>query len=135
MSMKSTIRKIVSISLLFGFFFIAKAQEGDSTVILPHPVALWLLERHKLAESLEVRMNIKDSTITVLKIRIENRDLIIVEFKASKIEYEEIIESVKVERDTWKKDSDIKDKVVKKLKFHRVLLSIGILLVTVLSFL
>ncbi len=133
--MKSTIKRIViGFSLLIAFF-IAEAHDGDSTVVLPHHVALWLLERHKLAESLEVRMDLKDSMIVVLNTRIENKDSIIVEFKASKIEYKKVIESVKVERDTWKKDSDMKDEVIKKLKFHKAMLAIGIVMITVLSLL
>lgn len=133
--MKNTIRGIlISFSLLVALS-IAEAQEEDSTVVLPHPVALWLLERHKLAESLEVRINLKDSMIVVLNTRVENRDSIIVEFKAGKIEYEKVVESVKIERDTWKKDSDMKDEVVKKLKLHRAALAVVVVLITILSFL
>ena len=112
--------------------------------IVPRPnlrVILVAMDKNKQLDFVAVGDITTDAFILLKDVTVEDADahnhnnpMICMRF-GDKIEYEEVIKSVKIERDTWKKDSDIKDKVVKKLKFHRVLLAIGIFIVTVLSLL
>ena len=118
--MKNTIIK------LFIFFFILNlpyenlmAQEKDSVVVLPHSVALWYLERHELSKTLEVKVSLRDSIIIVYESRIDLKDSVIVKERATTRNYRKIIKSLEKSKDTYKKDGEVKDKTIKKVKTQR----------------
>lgn len=127
---------------LFLFFIITNlpyeyvmAQSGDSTVVLKHNVAVWYLERHKLAETLEVKLSIRDSIIIIQDTRIDRKDSIIRKERLSKKEYRKIIKSLEKSKDTWKKDSQVKEKEIKKVKMQRNVFGILTIVITILALL
>ena len=75
---------IISINFLFS-------QEKEKVVILPHRIAVKVLSDLETKDNLEIRINIKDSIISVLS---QNRlvsDSIISTFKLNQRDYRKII--------------------------------------------
>ena len=125
---------------LFVFLFVINlpykdlmAQEKDSVVVLPHHIALWYLERHELSKTLEVKMSLRDSIITVYQSRIGIKDSIIRKERASSKKYRKIVKSMEKSKDVYKKDGEVKDKTIKKIKNQRNGLGILVIIVTILA--
>ena len=131
--MKKIIKLLVFLFVINMPYKELMAQEKDSVVVLPHRVALWYLEEHELAKTLQVKLSLRDSTIIVYVKRIDKKDSVIIEERLNTKRYRKIIKSMEKSKDTWKKDSQAKDKTIKKVKNQRNGLGILAIILLILA--
>lgn len=139
--MSSKVRRLFILSLLLVVVIDIFPQEQDSVVVLPYKIASKVLADLEIKDNLELKLNIKDSTIIVLQEKINAQDSLLSLFKLNEKDYKKVIrlnknqiENLNKEVELTVKKEEYYKKKVKRLRFKNTVLSIvsigfGILLI------
>lgn len=122
-------------SMLFVNVLFSQQEEDEKVVILPHRIAVKVLRDLETKDNLELRINLKDSIISVLEQRQIASDSLIATYKLNERDYKRIIKLNEDQISNLNEEIRIRDKKeneykaqIRKLKFKNTITTIGSIL-------